>query len=225
MPDAPAPDSVASDRHAPVMTAHRAKLVGCRGCGRVWPEAETECQRCGAPLMLPDRRSLSAVWAWLAAGMIFYIPANLFPMLRTQTFAGLAGNTESTILGGVIELFHYGSWGVASIIFLASIVVPISKFLAIGWLALVAGRPATAKAAHWRLRVFEVVEFVGRWSMIDVFVVAILSALVQLGFVASIHPGPAAASFALSVAFTMLSAQSFDPRLIWRGLPLRSRKD
>ena len=95
----------------------------------------------------------------------------------------------------------------------------------IGWLAIVAGRPATHQAAHTRLRVFEVIEFVGRWSMIDVFVVAILSALVQLGFVASIHPGPAAVCFALSVAFTMLSAQSFDPRLIWRGLPLRDRKD
>ena len=94
--------------------------------------------------------------------------------------------------------------------------------LAIIWLARVAGRPATVKDAHRRLHVYEVVEFIGRWSMIDVFVVAILSALVQLGFVASIHPGPAAVSFALSVAFTMLSAQSFDPRLIWRGLPLRS---
>ena len=103
--------------------------------------------------------------------------------------------------------------------------VPIGKFLAIGWLATVAGRPATVNDAHRRLRVYELVEFIGRWSMIDVFIVAILSALVQLGFVASIHPGPAAVSFALSVAFTMLSAQSFDPRLIWRGLPLRRRKE
>ena len=103
--------------------------------------------------------------------------------------------------------------------------MPLVKFVAISWLAIVAGRPATVEAAHTRLKVYEVVDFIGRWSMIDVFVVAILSALVQLGFVASIHPGPAAVSFALSVAFTMLSAQSFDPRLIWRGLPLRSRKD
>ncbi len=125
----------------------------------------------------------------------------------------------------MIELIHYGNWGVAAIIFVASIVVPLVKFLAISWLAIVAGRPATVDAAHTRLKVYEVIDFIGRWSMIDVFVVAILSALVQLGFVASIHPGPAAVSFALSVAFTMLSAQSFDPRLIWRGLPLRSRRD
>lgn len=228
---APAPSTrqprvkVAPREDAPVLTAHRARLVGCRGCGRAWPEAETVCARCGAPLIPPDRRSLQAVWAWLAAGLIFYIPANLLPMLKTQTFAGLQGNTESTIIGGAIELARYGSWGVAIIVFVASVVIPIGKFVAIGWLARVAGRPASVHAAHRRLRLYEVVEFIGRWSMIDVFVVAILSALVQLGFVASIHPGPAAVSFALSVAFTMLSAQSFDPRLIWRGLPLRTRKD
>ncbi|KGJ03377.1 paraquat-inducible protein A [Paracoccus halophilus] len=207
------------------MTAHRAGLVGCRACGRVWPEAETTCARCGSALMPPDRRSLGAVWAWLLAGLIFYIPANLFPMLRTSTLGGLMGSSESTILGGVIELIHYGSWGIAAIVFVASIVVPISKFVVIIWLARVAGRPATTRDAHRRLVIYEIVEFIGRWSMIDVFVVAILSALVQLGFVASIHPGPAAVSFALSVAFTMLSAQSFDPRLIWRGLPLRNRKE
>lgn len=213
-----------SDEALPIMTAHRAGLIGCRACGRVWPEAETVCKRCGSDLVPPDRRSLSAVWAWMIAGLIFYLPANLFPMLKTSTLGGLAGNSESTIFGGVIELMHYGSYGVAGIVFLASIVVPVGKFLAIGWLALVAGRPATMHAAHKRLVLYEVVEFIGRWSMIDVFIVAILSALVQLGFVASIHPGPAAVCFALSVAFTMLSAQSFDPRLIWRGLPLRNRK-
>ena len=210
---------------APVLTAHRAGLIGCRACGRVWPQTETTCARCNSDLVPPDRRCLNAVWAWLTAGFIFYLPANLFPMLKTSTLGGLAGNTESTILGGVVELLHYGNYGVAAIIFIASIMVPVGKFIAIAWLARVAGRPATVLQAHRRLHLYEVVEFIGRWSMIDVFVVAILSALVQLGFVASIHPGPAAVSFALSVAFTMLSAQSFDPRLIWRGLPLRSRKD
>ena len=211
--------------HAPVLTAHRAGLVGCRGCGRVWPETTDVCGRCGAPLVPPDRRSLQAVWAWWLAGLIFYIPANLWPMLRTQSFLGLAGNTEATILGGEIDLMHYGNYGIAAIVFVASIVVPIGKFVVIAWLARVAGKPASVEAAHTRLRALEAVEFIGRWSMIDVFVVAILSALVQLGFVASIHPGPAAVSFALSVAFTMLSALSFDPRLIWRGLPLRTRRD
>ena len=207
----------------PVLTAHRAGLLGCVSCGRVWPAGTATCARCGATLTPPDRRCLQAVWAWLIAGMIFYIPANVLPMLKTQTFAGLAGSAEATIFGGVVELVRYGNWGIAAIIFVASIVVPVGKFIAIGWLANVAGRPASVEEAHQRLRVLEVVEFIGRWSMIDVFVVAILSALVQLGFVASIHPGPAAVSFALSVAFTMLSAQAFDSRLIWRGLPLRQR--
>ncbi|SNT74974.1 paraquat-inducible protein A [Paracoccus seriniphilus] len=215
---------MSDDPHArPILTAHRAGLLGCHSCGRVWPEDQRRCKRCGARLHPPDRRGLQAVWAWWLAGLIMYVPANLYPMMSTQTFAGLAGNSEATIVEGVLELIHHGSYDIAAIVFVASIVVPIAKFLSIAWLAMVAGRPATAEQAHSRLKVFEVVEFVGRWSMIDVFVVAILSALVQLGFVASIHPGPAAACFALSVAFTMLSAQSFDARLIWRGLPLRRR--
>lgn len=225
VPDLLRPAPVAPREEAPLMTAHRAHLVGCRRCGRVWPDGETECHRCGSMIYPPDRRSLNAVWAWLIAGMIFYVPANLLPMLKTQTFAGLKGSSEATILGGIVELTRYGNWGVAGIVFVASVIVPIFKFVVIAWLAQVAGRPATVKAAKRRLVLYEIVEFIGRWSMIDVFVVAILSALVQLGFVASIHPGPAAVSFALSVAFTMLSAQSFDPRLIWRGLPLRSRKE
>ena len=213
-----------TDHDTPVMTAHRAGLVGCRSCGRVWPEGQARCNRCHSRLVPPDRRGLQAVWAWWLAGLIMYIPANLFPMMRTETFAGLMGNAEATIIQGVFDLIRHGSYDIAAIVFVASVVVPISKFVAIAWLALEAGRPATADQAHSRLRIYEIVEFIGRWSMIDVFVVAILSALVQLGFVASIHPGPAAVSFALSVAFTMLSAQSFDPRLIWRGLPLRQRR-
>lgn len=213
-----------SNSHRLILTAHRAGLLGCQSCGRVWPADHTICSRCGTKLIPPDRRKLTFVWAWLAAGIITYIPANVFPIMSTQSFAGLAGNSESTILGGVIDLIHHGSYDIAVIVFVASVIVPIAKFIAITWLAIAAGKPATLDQAHMRLKVYEVVEFVGRWSMIDVFVVAILSALVQLGFVASIHPGPAAFSFALSVAFTMLSAQNFDPRLIWRGLPLRSHK-
>lgn len=132
-------------------------------------------------------------------------------MLATST---LGRRTENTIVGGVIELFDHGSWGVALIVFLASVVIPIGKFIAIAYLAL-SVRSAVPIRGHGRQRLYEVVEFIGRWSMIDVFVVAILAALVQLQFVATINPGIAAVSFALSVAFTMLSAQSFDPKSIW----------
>ncbi|TKW66795.1 MAG: paraquat-inducible membrane protein A [Paracoccus denitrificans] len=209
---------------APVLTAHRAGLLGCRGCGRVWSADAFQCARCGARLVPPDRRGLQAVWAWLLAGMIFYVPANVMPIMTTNSLGGLGGGGDSTIIGGVLQLLHHGDWWIALVILVASVMVPIGKFIAIIWLALVAGKPATVEEAHSRLHIYEIVEFIGRWSMIDVFVVAILSALVQLGFVVSIKPGPAAASFALSVAFTMLSALSFDPRLIWRGLPLRRRK-
>lgn len=209
----------------PVLTAHRAGLIGCRSCGRVWPPETRECARCGEGLVPPDRRGLQAVWAWLFAGMIFYIPANVMPMMNTSSLGELGGGGDSTIIGGILQLVHHGEIFIPLVIFVASVMVPIGKFIAIIWLALVAGKPATHEEAHSRLKIYEVVEFIGRWSMIDVFVVAILSALVQLGFLVSIKPGPAAASFALSVAFTMLAAQSFDPRLIWRGLPLRRRKD
>ena len=211
--------------HPPILTAHRAGLIGCRSCGRVWPEDREECARCLSPLTPPDRRSLQAVWAWLLAGMVFYIPANMLPMMTTRSLGGFGGGGDATIIGGVVQLAKYGDWFIAIVVFAASVMVPIGKFVAIIWLGITAGKPATESDAHLRLHVYEVVEFIGRWSMIDVFVVAILSALVQLGFVISIKPGPAAASFALSVAFTMLAAQSFDPRLIWRGLPLHRRKE
>lgn len=197
----------------PVPTARDAGLCGCTRCGRVWPEGTSRCGRCGARLRRVDTLGLQSVWAWWLAGLIFYIPANIYPMLRTST---LTGHQENTILGGVVELVAHHNYAVALIVFVASLVIPVSKFIAIAYLALSVGHERRAGGRR-HLHLYEVVEFIGRWSMIDVFVVAILSALVQLGFAASIHPGPAAASFALSVAFTMLSAQSFDPRLIWRG--------
>ena len=194
-----------------VLTARRAGLVGCRTCGRVSPAAATGCPRCGAPLASRDAGSLQRVWAWLAAGVIAYIPANIYPMLRTSSFGR---TSENTIVGGVVDLVQYGSYFVALIVFLASVVIPIGKFLAIAYLAL-SVKSAAVIRGHGRQRLYEVVEFIGRWSMIDVFVVAILSALVQFKFVATVNPGIAAVSFALSVAFTMVSAQSFDPRMIW----------
>ncbi len=194
-----------------VLTARRAGLVGCTSCGRVHRRGVAQCLRCGAPLSSRTPGSLQRVWAWLIAGVVAYIPANIYPMLLTTTF----GTTiENTIIGGVIELVRSGSWGVALVVFTASVVIPIGKFIAIAYLA-ISVRSAVVIRGHGRQRLYEVTDFIGRWSMIDVFVVAILSALVQLDFAATVNPGIAAVSFALSVAFTMLSAQSFDPRTIW----------
>ncbi|WP_193747992.1 paraquat-inducible protein A [Leisingera sp. ANG-S5] len=193
------------------LTAAAAGLAGCRACGAANPGRAQACACCGSPLQPAAAYSLQRVWAWLAAGLIAYVPANLYPMLRTTAFGR---TSENTLIGGIAELFSHGSYAVALIVFLASIVIPVAKFLAIGYLAVSVRRPA-ALGSHGRLVLYEVVEFIGRWSMIDVFVVAILTALVQLDFAAAIAPGMAAVSFAISVAFTMLAAQSFDPRLIW----------
>lgn len=195
----------------PVLTAREAGVMGCRQCGRVSPARTPRCPRCGSPLASRDWSSLSRVWAWWSAGLIAFIPANIYPMLLTSQFGK---TTENTIIGGAAELLHHGDYAVAAIVFVASILIPIGKFVAIAYLALVMQRGVPMRG-HARHRLYEIVEFIGRWSMIDVFVVAILSSLVQLGFAATINPGIAAICFAFSVAFTMLSAQSFDTRLIW----------
>ncbi len=169
------------------------------------------CSRCGSRLISRDPKSLQRVWGWWFAGLMAYVPANLYPMLQTRTLFTVQ---ENTIVGGAIDLATHGAVGVALVILVASVVIPIGKFLAIAFLALSVRKPSMLSMQH-RHGLFEIVEYIGRWSMIDVFVVAILSSLVQLNVVASIKPGPASLTFALSVVFTMLSAQSFDPRLIW----------
>ena len=201
----------AGSPHRTPLTARAAGLVACHECGRVHPSGVATCLRCGAALSSRDPFSLQKVWAWWLAGLMAYLPANLYPMLITTS---LGKTAENTLLGGVIELVHIGSYGVAGIVFFASIMIPIGKMFAIPYLAVKVARP-DSRSAHLRHWLFEVVEFIGRWSMIDVFVVAILSSLVQLGGVVSIKPGFAALCFALSVAFTMLAAISFDSRLIW----------
>lgn len=202
---------MSGDGHLSALTAREAGLVGCRRCARVWPITETECGRCGAALQSRDASSLSRVWAWWTVGLMFYIPANLYPMLTTRT---LLSTSEATIVGGAIDLMHHGAVGIAVVILVASVVIPMAKFMCIAFLA-ISARRNTETSAGSRQHVYELVEYVGRWSMIDVFVVAILSALVQLNVAASINPGPASLSFALSVIFTMLSAQAFDSRMIW----------
>jgi paraquat-inducible protein A len=193
------------------VTAREAGLVACTRCARVWARGSDVCTRCGSALHSRKPLSLQKVWGWWIAGLICYIPANLYPMLRTQT---LLNSSENTIVGGAIDLIHHGAVAVALVVLVASVAIPVGKFIAIAYLALNLG-DAAPLGAHRRQQLYELVEFIGRWSMIDVFVVAILSSLVQLNFVATIHPGPAALTFALSVIFTMLSAKSFDSRMIW----------
>ncbi|MDV7142290.1 paraquat-inducible protein A [Tropicimonas sp. TH_r6] len=198
----------------PLNTARKAGLVACTHCARVWPGEQKTCPRCGSALASRDRHSLSRVWAWWWVGLICYIPANLFPMLQTTLLGKTSGDT---IVGGAVLLAMHGAVPVALVILLASVCIPVAKFIAVAYLALSVQHNWPSDRLR-RMRLYELVEFVGRWSMIDVFVVAVLSSLVQLSIVVSIKPGPAAVTFALAVVFTMLSARSFDSRLIWDSL-------
>ncbi|MEO0865631.1 MAG: paraquat-inducible protein A [Pseudomonadota bacterium] len=183
----------------------------CTTCSHVAPVAANRCTRCGSSLRPVDPRSLQWVWAFWITGIIAYIPANLYPMLVTST---LGQSTSNTIIGGAVEIAQHGDYAIAGIVLFASVVIPVAKFIAIAYLALSIQmrRPAPVRHMH---HLHEIIEFIGRWSMIDVFVVAILAALVQLSALASIQTGPAALTFAVSVIFTMLSAQCLDTRLIW----------
>lgn len=194
-----------------IISARDMGIVACTRCTKAWPLGTQTCGRCGHALVSRDRLSLQRVWALWVMGLICYIPANIFPMLKTRTLFQV---DESTIIGGAVEIAHHGSYGIAAIILVASVVIPLGKFWAVAFLAIsVKQRDSTSKLQRQFL--YEVVEYIGRWSMIDIFVVAILSSLVQLNSLASINPGPAAIFFALSVIFTMLSAQAFDSRMIW----------
>ncbi|SDL09928.1 paraquat-inducible protein A [Aliiruegeria lutimaris] len=211
-----------------VVTAKEAGLVSCTHCARVWPIGTAACARCGARLVSRDEKSMSRVWAWWFVGLLCYIPANVFPMLQTTFLARTSGDT---IVGGAIVLMMHGAIPVGLVILLASVVIPIAKFIAVAYLALSVQFRLPSDQLR-RMKLYELVEFIGRWSMIDVFVVAVLTALVQLSVVVSIQPGSAAVAFALAVVFTMLAARSFDSRMIWDSLetpaeaePDDSRKD
>ena len=194
-----------------IISARDMGIVACTRCTRVWPLGTDACGRCGKRLVSRDDKSLQRVWALWVMGLMCYIPANLYPMLQTRTLLRVQ---EDTIVGGAIELLHHDAVGVALILLIASVVIPISKFLAVGFLAISVTRPSTV-SNHQRQMLYEVVEYIGRWSMIDIFVVAIMSSLVQLNTLAAVNPGIASLFFALSVIFTMLSAQAFDSRMIW----------
>lgn len=194
-----------------IVSAKDLNLVACTRCAKVWPISADTCTRCGHKLVSRHTLSLSRVWALWVIGFMCYIPANVYPMLITRT---LFQEDESNIIAGAVELAHHGNFGIAAIIIFASVLIPLGKFWAVAYLA-ISIRAGSRISMQRRQLMYEVVEYIGRWSMIDIFVVAILSALVQLKTLASINPGPASIFFALSVIFTMLSAQAFDPRMIW----------
>jgi len=197
------------------LTARNADLIGCHQC--FFPAPKTHiactyrCPRCGARLHQRKYKSISRTWALVCAAVIFYIPANVLPITYTSS---IGTQQSDTIISGVIYFFQTGSWGVAAVIFIASIFIPFAKLLILIFLL-------TSIQFHsvWhpkdRTRLYRLIESVGRWSMVDIFVVTTLVALVRLGAVATIQAGPAAVYFAAVVVITMLASKSFDPRLIW----------
>ena len=195
-------------------TASSQHLTGCKTCGLLQHLPNTGkayCQRCGEMLQHRLPHSVQRTWALLFAACILYIPANVYPIM----FSTRLGQTQpKTIIGGVVDMINIGSWPIALVIFVASVVVPVGKILALGWLCLRVGKSSEINHRS-RIRLYRVTEFIGRWSMVDVFVVAILVALIRAGNLLSINPGPAALAFAAMVILTMLAAITFDPRLIW----------
>ncbi len=189
-----------------------AKYIRCPICEAVNLDTKKEiyCRRCHQKIYHEIGYSFQTTLAYLITAMILYIPANLYPILSTST---LGHKSSSTIIGGVISLWEHGSYPIALIILFASVFVPILKFILIGYL-LISSKITKHRQDIDKHKLFFITEIIGPWSMIDVFVVAILGALVHLSIV-SIEPGPAATSFALMVLFTLLSALSFDTRLIW----------
>jgi paraquat-inducible protein A len=188
-------------------------LARCDGCALVSPAAahDGRCPRCGGALHRRKPDSLSRTWALVLAAAILYIPANFYPIMTVISFGT---GSPDTILSGIRRLFEAGMWPLALLVFFASITVPVLKIV-----SLVALLLATQRKSAWRLRdrtvLYRIVEAVGRWSMIDIFMVSILVALVRLGAIASVSPGVGSLSFAAVVIITMLAAMTFDPRLMW----------
>lgn len=195
---------------AALPTARGLGLKNCHACGRVSRGAR-HCPRCGGRLHSRKPDSLNRTVALLLAASLLYIPANVLPVLHTSN---LFESESHTILGGVVELWVEGSPDLAIIVFVASIMVPIIK---IGVLTLLVA--CTALRSDWRLheraQMYRIVERIGHWSMLDVFVVALLVALVRFRSLGEFHAEPGIFAFGAVVVLTMLASMSFDPRLMW----------
>ena len=196
------------------VTARSLGLVRCHDCSLLAAAHLETCPRCGARLHLRKPDSLGRTTALVLAALVLYLPANLLPITVTTA---IGTRQADTILSGVIYFMQTGSWEIASVIFIASVFVPFAKLIILV-LLLVSVRFRWRWRPRDRTVLYRLTELVGRWSMVDIYVVTILVALVRLGAVATIEAGPAAVYFAAVVVLTMFAAESFDPRLIWDAL-------
>lgn len=196
-------------------------VLSCHTCGlrqRVEPLAPgrtAQCARCGGLLAAGTGGSLQATAAFAVAALILYVPANVYPIMRMHFYGAYS---ESTVWDGVVSLAQHNQWFVAAIVFLASIAIPLVKLSVLLYLVV-----STALQRGHRLRdrtrIYRFVELIGPWAMLDVFLLAVLVALVKLGTIATILPGPGLIAFACVVVLTMLASASFDPKLIWKRTP------
>lgn len=196
------------------------RTLHCPGCDLTLtngaPEGEgTPCPRCGTTLHRRAPHAVSRSAAFALAGFIMLVPANVLPVLTTN----LTGNSRTdTIFSGVMSLYHDGLWGIALIVFTASILVPLFKLIGLG-LALHAVHRGHSRHRRKLTRVYAFVKFIGRWSMLDVFLVAFLTGAVQFGRLASVQPEPGMIAFAAAVVLTIFATETFDPRLLWDEAP------
>jgi paraquat-inducible protein A len=191
-------------------------LLACEQCDQVVRTDTAHlhglaCPRCDAALHRRKPNSLNRSWALALTAAILYIPANVLPVMTVTSFGKGA---PDTIVSGVIELLHAGMWPIALLVFFASITVPVLKLIGLTYLLITVHRRSTGRLRD-RTRMYRIIEGVGRWSMVDVFMIGILSALVALGNLATIAPGPGAIAFCAVVIITILAAMAFDPRLMW----------
>jgi paraquat-inducible protein A len=202
-------------------------LSSCPTCelvvnvGHREPERRRLCPRCATPLRVRTRRDRSHALALLIAATALYFPANVLTIMHTEQFPE---RRDDTILSGVVYLWHRGSWDLAVLVFAASIMVPILKIVALSFLLFTSSRRSEWRP-RFRTKLYHLLEVIGHWSMLDVFVVALLTAVVQLGRVARVAPGPAVLPFAGVVVLTMLASASFDPRAIWDFTAPRGHRD
>ncbi len=183
----------------------------CHDCGLACRLADHDCPRCEAALHPRKPNSIARTWALLIAALILYLPANMLPVMYTDMFGS---GSENTILSGVVEFWKGGSWDIALLIFIASVVVPCMKFFVLGMLLLCAQR-RSRWAMRERARLYRFIETIGYWSMLDVLVVALVAALVQFRALSTIEPRLGILFFGLVVVLTMLASMTFDPRLTW----------
>lgn len=189
-------------------------LAACPTCTKVSPVELGGCPRCGSRLTLRRRDSIRWTISLMLAAMALYIPSHVLPVLTTVELGMVEHNT---IIGGMVAFWEAEAYPIAIVIFTASILIPLLKIAALSWLCAAAvgwlhASPVALSRVYW------ITEWMGRWSMVDIFVVGILVAVVQLGNYMSVSPGPGALAFAGVVVLTMFAAMSFDPRLLWDRL-------